>query len=295
MPDTAFAATERQFRRLLDTPGGPRVDLRLFSFPSRPDGGVTRAEIGRAYAPSGAIALAGLDALIVTGCEPRDARLDAEPWFAEFAEVVDWAADRTVSTLFSCLAAHAAVLHLDGIVRRPLREKCWGVFTCERFGRHPLLKGSPTRVEVPHSRWNDVAERDLTAAGYQVLRRSSAAGVDLFVREDGSLFVFLQGHPEYDGDTLGREHRRDLARFIDGARATCPPLPERYFSDEAVRELAASATAPGERPPFGRLPLHDGAFPLASAWQREARRLMQNWLAVVAMRKANQQQRIIAA
>ena len=259
---------------------------------------MTRAEIGRAYAPSGAIALAGLDALIVTGCEPREARLDAEPWFPEFTEVVDWAAEATVSTLFSCLAAHAAVLHLDGIVRRPLREKCWGVFTCERVARHALLKGSPTRVEVPHSRWNDVAERDLTAAGYQVLRRSPAAGIDLFAREDCSLFVFLQGHPEYDGDTLGREHRRDVARFVEGSRPTCPPLPERYFSDEAVdamTTLAETAGASGDRALLGRLPVHDRAFPLASAWQREARRLMQNWLAEVALRKAHQQQRIIAA
>jgi homoserine O-succinyltransferase len=56
-----------------------------------------------------------------------------------------------------------------------------------------------------------------------------AAGVDTFVRERRSLFLFFQGHPEYDADTLPREYRRDVARFLRGERDSYPDLPKEYF------------------------------------------------------------------
>ena len=46
-------------------------------------------------------------------------------------------AGHTASTIWSCLAAHAAVLHVDGIERRLLTEKCFGVFDC-RAGRRRI-------------------------------------------------------------------------------------------------------------------------------------------------------------
>ena len=44
------------------------------------------------------------------------------------ASVLDWAERNTVSTILSCLAAHAGVLHSDGIDRHPLSDKQFGVF-----------------------------------------------------------------------------------------------------------------------------------------------------------------------
>ena len=32
----------------------------------------------------------------------------------------------------------------------------------------------------------------------------------------GSQFVFLQGHPEYDANSLAREYRRDMDRYMRG-------------------------------------------------------------------------------
>jgi homoserine O-succinyltransferase len=53
---------------------------------------------------------------------------------------------------------------------------------------------------MPHSRWNEIPEEALLACGYRVLTRSEDAGVDAFVKQRNSLFVFFQGHPEYDAD-----------------------------------------------------------------------------------------------
>ncbi|MDR7035338.1 homoserine O-succinyltransferase [Methylobacterium sp. BE186] len=281
MPDAALVATERQFRRLIEAAGVP-VDLRLFSLAGLERGPQALAHLDAAYAPHTALAHAGLDALVVTGCEPRAARLSDEPYYPAFAGIVDWAATNTVSTLFSCLAAHAAVLHLDGIERRPLNAKHSGLYACAAAARHPLLAGAPRVVPVPHSRWNDLPEPDLARAGYTVLRRSEEVGVDLFVREGASLLVFLQGHPEYDGDSLAREYRRDVGRFLSGERPAAPVLPAHYFAPEAAARLAAFASARGSR--FEAYPAIDPAPPLQAAWQAEAVRLFRAWLGEVARR-----------
>lgn len=291
MPDAALAATERQFRRLIEAGGdGSTVELVPFSLDGLPRGPQARAHLDAGYASHRTLASAGLDALVVTGCEPRAGRLSDEPYFADFAGIVDWAERAGVPTLFSCLAAHAAVLHLDRIERRPLQAKHSGLYLCEPCAPHPLTAGTDGPVPVPHSRWNDLPEADLVEAGYMILRRSHEVGVDLFVRERGrSLFVFLQGHPEYDGDSLAREYRRDVGRYLAGDRDDLPNLPAHYFPDDAAGTLSAFAemAAAGRSPElFSRFPSIDARPPLQSAWQDGAASLFRNWLALVAARNA---------
>ncbi|KQP71997.1 homoserine O-succinyltransferase MetA [Methylobacterium sp. Leaf112] len=285
MPDAAFLQTERQFRRLV----GPQAMLSLFAFRDLPRAGLAAAHARAHYESHRALPGAGLDALVVTGCEPVAPHLEDEPFYAPLSAVVDWAAENTVSTLFSCLASHAAVLHRDGIRRRPRTAKLSGVYPCA-CTPHPLLAGLPDSVAVPHSRWNDLPEDELVAAGYTVLRRSDAIGVDLFVREAGSLLVFLQGHPEYDTASLAREYRRDVFRFLDGQRATLPALPENYFSDAAAARLDAFARrAAAERRPdlFAAFPNLADTPLRPPAWPDDADRLFRNWVAYVARHRAD--------
>jgi homoserine O-succinyltransferase len=249
MPDAALAATERQFERLL----GPGVRLLRFHLPE-----------------------------IVTGCEPRAASLPDEPYWPALTRAIDWAAEHTVSTLFSCLAAHAAVLHRDGIARRRLPAKRSGVFACRATGRHPLLAGLPDPLPVPHSRYNDLPEADLAAAGYAVLTRSEEAGVDLFVKPGPSLLVFLQGHPEYDPDSLAREYRRDLLRYRDGERADRPHPPAHYFDPEVAARLAGVA---GRLAPGGQEDPPPCPAPARAPWPEAAAGLFANWLALVGARR----------
>ena len=74
--------------------------------------------------------------------------------------------------------------------------------------------GMILRWSVPHSRYNELPEEALISRGYRVLSRSSQTGADLFVGNRDSLDVFFQGHPEYEPDTLLREYRRDVGRFL---------------------------------------------------------------------------------
>ena len=133
----ALEATEQQFLELLGAAAGDSwVHLRFFSLPGvaaqrarpqlsqpilcrcdryprsrarRPDRDRHRAQ---GAAPHGRAVLAGVHRSWSTG--PRTT---------------------PISTVWSCLAAHAAVLHLDGIERAPLPEKRIGVFDCDRLAR----------------------------------------------------------------------------------------------------------------------------------------------------------------
>src|SRR5947208_1953739 len=106
-----------------------------------------------------------------------------------------------------------------------------------RCSRRPPTISPPERIEMPHSRWNEIPEEALLACGYRVLTRSADAGVDAFVKERKSLFVFFQGHPEYDATTLLLEYRRDIGRYLRRERETYPAMPQGYFDRETVDAL----------------------------------------------------------
>jgi homoserine O-succinyltransferase len=249
MPDAALRATESQFINLLaDAAGGRSVRLHLFTLPEIPRGDAERAHLRAMYTNVRDLGAIGLDALIVTGCEPRAGRLSEEPYWESLAAVVDWAEHNTISTIWSCLAAHAAVLHLDGVERHRLGQKCSGIFDCEVVHDTPLLSGISTPLRVSHSRWNALQECDLASHGYNVLTWSPAAGVDTFAKRWRSLFVFFQGHPEYSADTLMREYRRDVGRFLRGESPCYPATPIDYFDREMETNLSAFAeTAVSDR------------------------------------------------
>ena len=289
MPDGAVAATERQFARLVEAASGAfDVRLRLFTLETLPRGLEAKRAMASEYHAAQALRLQPQDALIVTGAEPRVADLRDEPYWRELAFVLDWADARTVSTVLSCLAAHAAVLHRDDVVRHKLPTKRSGVYRVDVAARHELLRGFDARFATPHSRHNDLDEAELVAKGYTILARSPESGVDMFVKEDKSLLVFLQGHPEYDADTLAREYRRDMTRFLRGEVTAAPRLPDHYFSapvaaalrDFAARAAAAPRAAIAETFPAAALAID------AAPWRVAATRLFGNWLATIARRKA---------
>ena len=288
MPDPALQATERQFVSLLGAAAdGMLVRLVPFAMADVPRSPWGREYVDRSYAGLDALWNARLDAVIVTGTEPRSPDLHAEPYWESLTTVVDWAERHTLSAIWSCLATHAAVLHLDGISRRPLDDKRFGVFECERASDDALTADVWPGLRMPHSRWNDLAEDALTGSGYRVLTRS-AAGVDAFARERrGNLFLFFQGHPEYEAQTLMLEYRRDIKRFLVGERTTYPGIPDGYFDVTTVEALTAfQARALTERREdlLAEFPTARAAA-VMNTWRAAAIRLYRNWLRYLQARK----------
>ena len=290
MPDAALAATERQFTGLIRAATPNAVALvKLFAMSEVPRSEDAQRFLAGRYRDVSALWDTPLDGLIVTGTEPRAKRLADEPYWATLSKLVDWARDHTSSTIWSCLAAHAAVLHADGIERRPLQEKRCGIFDCRLAADHPMTEHFPEPLWVPHSRYNDLPEEALAACGYKILTCSKTAGVDMFARQDGSFFLFFQGHPEYDADSLLREYRRDALRFLAGERERYPALPRGYFSEPAAaaaetfraRALAERAAALSAEFPTAAL---EGG--LQSPWRAAALGVYEKWCAFLSARKA---------
>jgi len=193
-----------------------------------------------------------------------------------------------VSSVWSCLAAHAAVLCLHGVQRRRREEKLSGVFDQQLLAEHPLLAGVTEPFRLPHSRWNDLPMEELRAAGYTILSSSAATGADTFIEQRHSLFVCFQGHPEYEETSLLKEYRRDVGRFLRGQQAGYPTQPQGYFSPAVSAELEAFRARALAAPREALLE----EFPAVAAggvrntWQAPAARIYSNWLAFVAAGRA---------
>ncbi len=239
MPDSALAATERQFFRLV---GACNQIVQFHVHPFTIEGLDRSPEaqdyIERHYQPFEKIKQDGLDALIISGANITQPTLPQESFWKPLTEVFLWAKENVTSTLCSCLATHALIEYCHNIERTHLGEKRWGVFTHQVVNRkHPLVADINTRFDVPHSRFNELFNHDMVAAHLKVLVESKRAGVHLAVSPDGFRVVFFQGHPEYDSISLLKEYKREVLRYFNAELQDYPPYPENYFNALAIEIL----------------------------------------------------------
>jgi homoserine O-succinyltransferase len=290
MPAAALEATERQFStHLAAAADGIMVRLTFYGLPDVPRTDAGQRHVSRFYSDVTDLWDSRLDGLIVTGTEPRTPNLEDEPYWGTLTRLFDWAERHTHSAVFSCLAAHAAVLHIDGIGRRPLANKRFGVFECAKVSDHALTATVPARLRMPHSRWNEIPEQALTTGGYRVLTRSEDAGVDAFVKQRKSVFVFFQGHPEYEADTLFREYRRDIGRFLRGERESYPSMPQGYFDEDTVEALTAlreRALSDRRQELLADFPTALAAGTVTNTWRPAALCIYRNWLLYLCEQKS---------
>jgi homoserine O-succinyltransferase len=287
MPDAALEATERQFISLV---GGCNPIAQFFVYPFTLHGLPREPEtldyIGRFYSTFEELREHGLDALIITGANVANPSLEEEPFWDPLMEVVDWARQSVASTLCSCLATHAVLKRLYGVERQPLSEKRWGVYSHRvACTEHPLLRGINTKFDVPHSRHNDISRQQFEDADLTVLVESQEGGVHMAVSEDQFRAIFFQGHPEYDTNSLLKEYRREVFRYLNGMMHQPPPFPENYFSAGAAH-IAEQFIAEADRALWEDEPLPDylerEIVPkLDNTWGDTAKAITNNWLGLV--------------
>jgi homoserine O-succinyltransferase len=288
MGDASLLATERQFSSILnEAGGGADIVLQRFELTTIARSPEARVYLDAHYAPAAAVRDAGVDALIITGAQPRAPDLRDEPYWGELAALLDWARDNSVAMLLSCLAAHAGVLHFDGVARRRLPGKRTGVYEFAATRDHPLVGARGALRRTPHSRYNEMNEADLERAGYEVLSRTPDGDVDAFIK--GDLCLFLQGHPEYDPGSLGSEFRRDMGRFLGGKQDHAPLPPDNYFPADieaaahAFRSRSLADPRPGLMSEFPDLaPVEREPAP----WRRDAVDLYRGWIDMLAACRA---------
>lgn len=293
MPDSALQVTEMQFLRMLGSANSiVQLYVHPFTIPGLLRDDDAQAHIDRHYEDFDDLRDQGLDALIVTGANVSRPNLQDEPFWDPLGEIIDWATDNVTSVLCSCLATHALLQRNHGIHRRRMAAKRWGVFAHRAtsavrdvHGTHPLLKGTNTRFDVPHSRWNEVTSSQLEDAGLPVLVESVEGDVQMATSADGIRTVYLQGHPEYDAVSLLKEFKREVARYGDGDLDALPPYPDNYLPPDAAR-VARDHLDVVHRARHAGLPVpsfpEDAIRPwLDNTWRDTGKAIFNNWLGVV--------------
>lgn len=283
MPDAALEATERQFMRLI---GSSNRIVQFYIYPFTLDGIERGADaqqyIDQHYTDFSALRRQGLDALIITGANVKGTRFEDQPFWDELVEVFEFAAAQVTSTLCACLATHAAMKHFKGIERVHLGGKRWGVYSHRTIGsEHPLVRNINTRFNVPHSRFNDISRKQIEDAGMRVLVASDVAGVHLAVSEDLFRFVFFQGHPEYDRNSLFKEYKREVGRFIEGERADYPQLPLDYLSAQGRELLGKFQDGDLSSGSLTNFPEEQALLHIDNTWGDTARSIFNNWIGMV--------------
>ena len=287
MPDAALEATERQFIRLVGSCNRiAQFFVYPFSLPGLQRGEETLDYIERYYSKFEDLQESGLDALIITGANVSNPKLETEPFWDPLMEVISWAQENVASTLCSCLATHAVLKHFHGIDRCPLPEKRWGVYS-HRISktRHPLLREINTRFDVPHSRFNDISREQLESQRLSVLVESEEGGVHMAVSPDQFRIIYLQGHPEYDTSSLLKEYKREVLRYLNGELQNAPSFPDNYFSADARRVaerfVEESRKALREDRPLPDFLENELEGELDNTWGDTAKAIIANWLGLV--------------
>lgn len=287
MPDAALAITERQFLRLLGSSNQiAQIFVHPFTIPGLPRGSEAQAYIDQYYVPFQELQDEGLDALIITGANVANPALEQEPFWEPLQEIISWASEHVTSVLCSCLATHAIVQALHCIERRRLPQKRWGVYEHRVTDPgHPLLRDTNTRFDVPHSRHNDISRAQLEAAGFTILAEGKEGGVHLAVSPDQFRLVYMQGHPEYDHNSLLKEYKREVNRFFQGEREDYPPLLDNYFTSEAAaiieeyEKIVHACLKKGVGvPPFPERQIDPY---LDNTWLDTGKSIVNNWLGLV--------------
>ena len=300
MPDSALVSTERRLFDLLNA-SSERIllRLRLYALPMIPRNDWGRQYVGRHYFGLDDLWGEDLDAIIVTGAEPRASHLAQEPYWSGLGALIDWAKNHTISSAWSCLAVHGAVLYFDGIERHQLSSKCIGIFEHTKALDHPLMRDTPARLRIPHSRWNEISEKALVRNGYNVLTRSTDVGVDMFVKQQKkSLFVYFQGHLEYDTQSLLGEYRRDVGRFLRHELEFYPTMPKGYFDDHAellLKSFQKRALLHRRGRLLAGFSTERVAANLKNSWHAAAKCVYQNWIQYISDRKSERRRPTVRA
>lgn len=167
------------------------------------------------------------DGMIITGAPIELLEFEEVTYWDELCQVMDWSATNVFSTLHICWGAQAAMYRHYGIPKFELPSKLTGVFDHRLINpKAKIVSGFDRHFPAPHSRYTG-NDPDIIEAtdGIELLAFSEEAGVYLAASTD-MRFLFVTGHPEYDGDTLRAEYQRDLAK---GPSAV---MPKHYFPND---------------------------------------------------------------
>lgn len=217
--------TENQFARLIGaTP--LQIELSLIRMSEHETKNTAAEHMAEFYRPFSEVKGERFDGLIITGAPIEHLPFEAVTYWDELCEVFDWTQSHVHSTLGVCWGGMAMINYLHGVPKHMLSAKAFGCYRHQNLApASPYLRGFSDDCVVPVSRWTEVREDEVRAAGLETLLGSHEAGPCL-VKDIRHRALYIFNHFEYDSGTLKEEYDRDVAagRTIN--------VPMNYYPDD---------------------------------------------------------------
>jgi homoserine O-succinyltransferase/O-acetyltransferase len=219
--------TENQFARLIGaTP--LQIDFQLIRMTEHQTKTTAAEHMATFYRPFAEVAESGekFDGLIITGAPIEHLPFEEVTYWAELQRVMDWTQTNVHSTFGVCWGGMALAYHFHGLPKHALNEKAFGCFRHRNLSpASPYLRGFSDDCVLPVSRWTEMRQADIDAAGLTTLLTSEQSG-PCMVDDPAHRAVYLINHLEYDSDTLKQEYDRDIAN------GTPIKVPANYYPDD---------------------------------------------------------------
>jgi homoserine O-succinyltransferase len=221
--------TETQLIRMLaNTP--LQVDLHLLTMDSHESTHTDRRHMDTFYNTYDEIKNRRFDGRIITGAPVEFLPFEEVDYWKELSEIMEYTKRNVFSVMHICWGAQAGLYYHFGIEKRVAPAKIFGVFkhTLNK-SRSELTRGFDEEFYAPHSRNTQILKEDvLRVPALDILAESEEAGPHIVATGDKRM-IFVQGHNEYDRDTLRYEYERDVAKGVP------IKVPVNYFENDDPR------------------------------------------------------------
>jgi homoserine O-succinyltransferase len=220
--------TETQLMRMLaNTP--LQVDLRLLTMQSHEAKHADPLHMERFYETFDEIIHEKWDGIIITGAPVETLAFEEVDYWKELTELMEYSKNNVFSTLHLCWGAQAGLYYHSGIKKEILDKKVFGIFEHKilnnKDNSSEFVRGFDDIFYAPHSRLANIPrEAIIKNESLNLLAESDDAGVHI-IESTNKRQLFLQGHAEYDSNTLLLEFERDKKNGQDIS------LPKNYFKN----------------------------------------------------------------
>ncbi len=240
--------TETQLARLIGaTP--LQIDLQLIRMTEHQSKNTAAEHMETFYRPFQEVKGEKFDGLIVTGSPIEHLPFEDVTYWDELCEVMDWTQTNVHSTFGVCWGGMAMLHHFQGIRKHMLPAKAFGCFRQQNLApASPYLRGFSDDCVIPVSRWTEIRQDEVDAAGGLVTLLGSDEVGPCLIEDPGHRALYIFNHFEYDSGTLKEEYDRDVTA------GTPINVPANYYPDD------------------------DPAMPPQNRWRSHAHLLYGNWI-----------------
>ncbi|MDG2406352.1 MAG: homoserine O-succinyltransferase, partial [Paracoccaceae bacterium] len=205
--------TEIQFTRLIGaTP--LQIDLSLIRMSEHQTRNTSAAHMDSFYRPFSEVVASGdkFDGLIITGAPIEHLPFSQVTYWDELRQVFDWSQSHVQSIFGVCWGGMAMINHFHGVTKHLLEQKAFGCFRHRNLvPTSPYLRGFSDDLVIPVSRWTEMQQSEIAAAGgLNTLLGSEKVGPCL-VEDPAHQALYIFNHLEYDSQSLKQEYDRDIA------------------------------------------------------------------------------------